>query len=106
MSMRPNTDWRPRTAAGGIDALAPWLIAGLAIAALHFGKSVLIPIILAVLISFLLAPIVALVRRLGIPHVARSPKAAEEGEFVGDLEARVAHRERGEATWHASHWLT
>ncbi len=52
----------------GVEPLVPWLIAALATAALYFGKSVLMPIILAVLVSFLLAPIVSLFRRLGLPR--------------------------------------
>lgn len=46
----------------------PWLIAALVIAGLFFGKSVLIPIILAGLVSFLLAPIVSFLRRTGLPR--------------------------------------
>ena len=52
----------------GLDALVPWLIAALATAALYFGQSVLIPIILAGLVSFLLAPIAGLFRRIGLPR--------------------------------------
>jgi predicted PurR-regulated permease PerM len=63
-----NIDLRLRGNSTGIDAVVPWLIAGLAITALYFGKSVLIPIILAVLISFLLAPIEGLMRRIGLPR--------------------------------------
>ncbi|GGE20961.1 ABC transporter permease [Polymorphobacter glacialis] len=46
----------------------PWLIAALATTALYFGKSVLIPIILAGLVSFLLAPVAGLFRRIGLPR--------------------------------------
>ena len=46
----------------------PWVIAAIVIAGLHFGKTVLIPIILAGLVSFLLAPIVRLLRHLGLPR--------------------------------------
>lgn len=42
----------------------PWIIASIATAGLYFGRSVLIPITLAILLSFLLAPIVAAFRRL------------------------------------------
>lgn len=62
------SDWRVHRASTGIEKLVPWLIAGLAITALHFGKSILIPIILAVLVSFLLAPIVGLLRRIKLPR--------------------------------------
>ena len=46
----------------------PWLGAAIATTALYFGKSVLIPIILAGLLSFLLAPIAGFFRRIGLPR--------------------------------------
>lgn len=52
----------------GVEALVPWLIAAIAMTGLYFGKSVLVPIILAGLISFLLAPIARLLRRTGLPR--------------------------------------
>ena len=57
---------RPRRS--GLEPLVPWLIAAIAMAGLYFGKSVLVPIILAGLISFLLAPIARLLRRTGLPR--------------------------------------
>ena len=54
----------------GIEPLVPWLIAAIAASGLYFGRSVLIPITLAILLSFLLSPIVGALRR------ARLPKAA------------------------------
>jgi predicted PurR-regulated permease PerM len=51
-----------------IDAAAPWIIASIIIFALYAGRSVLLPIILAILLSFLLAPIVAGFRRLRVPR--------------------------------------
>jgi predicted PurR-regulated permease PerM len=51
------------------DLLAPWIIVAIATTALYAGQSVLLPIILAILLSFLLAPIVAGFRRLRVPRV-------------------------------------
>ena len=49
--------------------LVPWVIAALAVCGLYFGKSVLIPITLAGLLAFLLAPVASLLRRLGLPRL-------------------------------------
>lgn len=57
---------RPRRS--GLESLVPWLIAAIAMAGLYFGKSVLVPIILAGLLSFLLTPIARLLRRAGLPR--------------------------------------
>ena len=51
-----------------MEPLVPWLIAAIASSGLYFGRSVLIPIILAILLSFLLAPIVASFRRAKLPR--------------------------------------
>nr|WP_295669239.1 AI-2E family transporter [Sphingomonas sp.] len=59
--------WRSQHALG---ATAPWIIAAIATTGLYFGRSVLLPIILAVLLSFLLAPIVSGFRRLHLPRAA------------------------------------
>jgi predicted PurR-regulated permease PerM len=48
----------------GIELLVPWVIAAIVVAFLYLGRSVLVPITLAVLLSFLLTPIVAGLRRL------------------------------------------
>lgn len=53
----------------GVELLVPWVIAAIVIALLYFGRSVLVPITLAVLLSFLLAPIVAGFRRLRFGRV-------------------------------------
>ena len=53
----------------GWEALVPWLIATIVAGWLYFGRSVLIPIILAILLSFLLAPIVAAFRHARLPRV-------------------------------------
>lgn len=47
--------------------LIGWSIAAIAIAFLYFGRSVLIPITLAAMLSFLLSPIVAIMRRAKVP---------------------------------------
>ena len=54
----------------GLEPLVPWLIAAIAASGLYFGRSVLIPIILAILLSFLLTPIVAGLRRAKLPRSA------------------------------------
>lgn len=56
--------WRNQNALG---ATAPWIIAAITTTGLYFGRSILLPIILAVLLSFLLAPIVSGFRRLRVP---------------------------------------
>ncbi|GHH26760.1 ABC transporter permease [Sphingomonas glacialis] len=56
--------WRNQNALG---ATAPWIIATITTTGLYFGRSILLPIILAVLLSFLLAPIVSGFRRLRVP---------------------------------------
>ena len=56
--------WRNQNALG---ATAPWIIAAITTTGLYFGRSILLPIILAVLLSFLLAPIVSGFRRLRFP---------------------------------------
>jgi len=49
--------------------LTRWVIGAITISALYLGRAVFIPIALAVLLSFLLAPAVALLRRLRVPRV-------------------------------------
>ena len=52
------------------SALTPVLIAAVLVTALYFGREVLVPIALAVLMSFVLAPLVGLLQRLRLPRVA------------------------------------
>ena len=52
---------------GGLLSLAVFVVV---VAALYFAREVLIPITLAILLSFVLAPIVGLLQRIRIPHVA------------------------------------
>ncbi|MDJ0391324.1 AI-2E family transporter [Roseomonas sp. E05] len=44
------------------------LSAALIIAALYFGREVIVPLVLAVLLAFVLAPVVVLLRRAFVPH--------------------------------------
>src|SRR5262249_61351986 len=46
------------------------LVGGAIVAALYFGREVLLPIALAVLLSFVLAPPVRLLQRLYLPRLA------------------------------------
>ena len=52
---------------GGLLTLAVFVVV---VAALYFAREVLIPITLAILLSFVLAPIVGFLQRIRIPHVA------------------------------------
>ena len=54
----------------GLQALLAVVVGVVVVAALYFGREVLVPITLAVLLSFVLAPIVDLLRRLWIGRVA------------------------------------
>jgi len=53
----------------GLQALTTLAVAVVVIAALYFACEVLVPITLAILLSFVLAPLVALLRRTGLPRV-------------------------------------
>ena len=54
----------------GLQALLAVVVGVVVVAALYFGREVLVPITLAVLLSFVLAPIVDLLRRLWIGRAA------------------------------------
>ena len=54
----------------GLRALLAVVVAVVAVAALYFGREVLVPITVAVLLSFVLAPVVDLLRRLWIGRTA------------------------------------
>jgi predicted PurR-regulated permease PerM len=54
----------------GLQALLAVVVGVVVVAALYYGREVLVPITLAVLLSFVLAPIVDLLRRLWIGRVA------------------------------------
>jgi predicted PurR-regulated permease PerM len=54
----------------GVGSLLTLAVCVVVVAALYFAREVLIPVTLAVLLSFLLAPVASLLRRL---HIARTP---------------------------------
>ncbi|KMO31020.1 membrane protein [Methylobacterium variabile] len=54
----------------GDGLAAPLVIAAVIAAALYFGREILIPIVIAVLLSFVLGPLVALLRKLRIGRIA------------------------------------
>lgn len=61
---------RPREPArGGADPRTILLFAAAIIAALHFGQNIFIPLAVAVLLSFVLAPLVRLLRRIYLPRL-------------------------------------
>ncbi|MBC7433862.1 MAG: AI-2E family transporter, partial [Rubritepida sp.] len=51
----------------GIGALVGIVSAVVAVSGLYFAKAVLVPITLAILLSFVLAPLVELLRRVWVP---------------------------------------
>src|SRR3954447_21312171 len=53
----------------GMTGLLGLAIGVVIVSALYFAREVLIPIVLAVLLSFVLAPVVALLRRINVPRV-------------------------------------
>ena len=53
----------------GVQGLTMLMVGVVIIAALYFGREVLIPIVLAVLLSFVLVPLVSLLQRLYLPRV-------------------------------------
>jgi len=53
----------------GLQGLTTLAVAVVVVAALYFAREVLVPITLAILLSFVLAPLVALLRRTGLPRV-------------------------------------
>ena len=50
------------------SAATPVLIIAVIVGALYFGREILVPIALAVLLSFVLAPLVRLLQRLDVPR--------------------------------------
>lgn len=54
----------------GLRFVVGGLAVALGIAALHYGKPLLAPLVLAALLAFMLAPAVSLLRRWRLPHVA------------------------------------
>jgi predicted PurR-regulated permease PerM len=64
-SLKP---WGPSLSPASGSALATVLLGVIVVAALYFGREVLVPIALAVLMSFVLAPLVRLLQGLYIPR--------------------------------------
>ncbi len=54
----------------GLNGLLSLAVAVVVVAALYFARGVLIPITVAVILSFMLAPLVARLKRWHVPHVA------------------------------------
>jgi predicted PurR-regulated permease PerM len=67
--MLPVTSFRPGGTAPG-SAVVIALVAALIVATLYFGREVLMPVALAVLMSFVLAPLVRLLQRWWVPRLA------------------------------------
>jgi predicted PurR-regulated permease PerM len=65
----PPSSFRPGGTAPG-SAVGVALVAALIVAALYFGREVLMPVALAVLMSFVLAPLVRLLQRWWVPRLA------------------------------------
>ena len=55
-----------------LSAVACAILAALFIAALYFGREIFVPIALAILLSFVLAPLVGLLQRARVPRALRS----------------------------------
>jgi len=53
----------------GLQGLTTLAVAVVVVAALYLAREVLVPITLSILLSFVLAPLVALLRRVGLPRV-------------------------------------
>ncbi len=60
----------PQADTPGLNGLLSLSVAVVVVAALYLAREVLIPITVAVILSFVLAPLVALLRRCRLPHVA------------------------------------
>lgn len=59
----------PPAGAPSLSTLTGVVVAVVVVVALHFGRVVLIPVTLAMLLSFLLTPVVELLRRLRLGKV-------------------------------------
>ncbi|MBE7244924.1 MAG: AI-2E family transporter, partial [Actinomycetospora chiangmaiensis] len=68
MSEDPVTAQRLRHGLPVIVALASFLLVVGVMAALYFGREILVPVTLAILLSFVLAPFVRVLRRLRVPR--------------------------------------
>jgi predicted PurR-regulated permease PerM len=70
MPLPPPTKRRALTAAMPGSALATLQVSAIVVAALYVAREMLIPIVLAVLLSFVLAPLVRALRRVRVPRIA------------------------------------
>ena len=85
--------------APGLSGLLSLAVGVVVVAALSLASEVLIPITLAVLLSFVLAPLVRLLRRLHLPHVPSVPVAVVLGLGVlGALGGLIGLQVAGLAT--------
>jgi len=69
MNVRPTRLLCRLSAPGQNPATAPILMAVVVVGVLYFARDVLVPIVLAVLMSFVLAPLIALLQRLRCPRI-------------------------------------
>ena len=61
--------WVDGPPAAGVSALVTTALTATVVAALYFGRTVFVPLALAMLLSFALAPLVRRLRRLGLPRL-------------------------------------
>src|ERR1700758_4004906 len=64
----PDKPWRQFTSVTPGSALVTVLLAVVVVAALYFGREVLVPIALAILLSFVLSPLVRILRSMYFPR--------------------------------------
>ncbi len=113
---RRSSDRGPPPEVPGLRALTSLVAGVVAIGALYFGRAVLMPITLAVLLSFVLAPFATALRRAGLGHVPSVIAAvivalcvlaatsvligAQVAQLAGDLPRYEAAVERKAKTLH------
>src|SRR5260370_1927103 len=65
----PDKPWRQFASAAPGSALMTVLLAVVVVSALYFGREVLVPIALAILLSFVLAPLVRVLQAWYVPRI-------------------------------------
>ncbi|WP_158287802.1 AI-2E family transporter [Falsiroseomonas bella] len=70
MDIGPNGRRAAPRATASLTAAAPLVAAAIVVAALYLGRDLLVPLALAVILAFVLAPLVRLLRRAGLGEVA------------------------------------
>src|SRR5262249_57510070 len=65
----PDKPWRQFASGTPCSALVTVLLAVVVVSALYFGREVLVPIALAILLSFVLAPLVRLLQACYVPRL-------------------------------------